>query len=250
MSSRHPLVAGNWKMNTSLPEAVGLASAIAAQAVDGVDVVICPPFPWLPAVHDALAGSTVALGAQNCWHQPNGAYTGEVSLAMLSGLCRYVIAGHSERRQLLGETDELVRAKADAVLDAALTPILCVGETLETRQAGHAEAHVARQLRAALDGRDAAQVDAIVIAYEPIWAIGTGVAATAADAEAMTSFIRREVESRHPGHGDAVRILYGGSVAPANCAEILGQPNVDGALVGGASLKADAFLQIAQAAVR
>ncbi|MCC6793328.1 MAG: triose-phosphate isomerase [Thermomicrobiales bacterium] len=247
---RRPLIAGNWKMNTSHREAVALASEIAAETVPGVDLVVCPPAPWLVPVRDAVATSGVAIGAQNCWPRPNGAFTGEVSLAMLAELCAYVIVGHSERRQILGESDALVRENVSAVLDAVLTPILCVGETLETRQADDAESFVATQLDAALDGRSAEQIAAIVVAYEPIWAIGTGVAASATDAETMSAFIRGHVDSLQAGSGDAIRILYGGSVTPANSAETLGQPNVDGALVGGASLKSASFLEIARSAVR
>lgn len=250
MSDRRPLIAGNWKMNTSRVDAVALASEIAATPVEGADLVVCPPMPWLAPVHDALSGSAVALGAQNCWPKPNGAFTGETSVAMLSEICRYVIVGHSERRQILGESDALIRDKVSAVLDAGLTPIFCVGETLETRQAGGAEPHVAAQLDATLQDRPTAQIDEIVIAYEPIWAIGTGVAASSDDAEAMASFIRAHVAAAYSESARRVRILYGGSVTPANSAETLGQPNVDGALIGGASLKAASFLEIARSAVR
>jgi triosephosphate isomerase len=197
-----------------------------------------------------LIGTSVALGAQNCWPKSNGAFTGEVSTSMLVELCQYVIVGHSERRQILGETDELVREKVTAVLNAGMTPILCVGETLETREAGQAESFVTKQLDVSLGDRSAAEIRACVVAYEPIWAIGTGVAASAADAESMAATIRHAVDALQPGSASSLKVLYGGSVTPANSSEMLGQPNVDGALVGGASLKAESVLAIAQSARR
>jgi triosephosphate isomerase len=250
MSARRPLIAGNWKMNTSRREAVALATEISAEPVDGVDLVVCPPTIWLALVSDAIGGTDVAVGAQNCWPKPNGAFTGETSVAMLAELCQYVIVGHSERRQLVGESDALVREKVSAVLAAGLTPILCVGETLQIREAGDAERFVVTQLDAALGERSADEIEACVIAYEPIWAIGTGVAASSTDAESMAALIRTHVESLHPGASERVRILYGGSVTPATSKETLGQPNVDGALVGGASLKSASFLEIARSALR
>lgn len=250
MSTRRPLIVGNWKMNTTREQAVALATDIAATPIPEADLVVCPPFPWLVPVSDALTGSPVVLGAQNCWPMPNGAFTGEVSIAMLSELCQFVIVGHSERRQILGESDEQVRDKVSAILEAKLTPILCVGETLATRQSGNANAVVAGQLDSALGERTASDIAGCVIAYEPIWAIGTGVAASAADAEEMASFIRGHVESIQPSAAGSLRILYGGSVTPANSEETLGQPNVDGALIGGASLKSGSFLDIAASATR
>jgi triosephosphate isomerase len=249
MSGRRPLIAGNWKMNTTLAEALALATGVRQNAIGNVDLIVCPPFPWIVPVRDVLAGSSVALGAQNCWPKPNGPYTGEVSPTMLAGLCEYVIVGHSERRQWFGESDELVREKVTAVLHNGITPILCVGESLETRQAGDAVAFVTEQLTAAMRGRSAAEIRACVVAYEPIWAIGTGVAASAADAEAMCLAIRQAIDSIQPGVTDAVRILYGGSVTPGNSRETLSQANVDGALVGGASLKVDSFIEIARGSV-
>jgi triosephosphate isomerase len=246
MSTRRPLIAGNWKMNTSRAGAVALAAAVAAEPVHGVDLVVCPPYPWLIPVAEALAGSDVGLGAQDCWPQPSGALTGVVSIAMVAEVCRCVIAGHSERRQSFGESDALVRDKVSAIRAAALTAILCVGESLETRQSGGASEFVSAQVRAAIEGRDAAELAGCVIAYEPIWAIGTGVAATPADAEDMAAVIRETVERLSPGSGDALRILYGGSVNAANSGAMLNQPNVDGALVGGASLDAASFLSIAR----
>ena len=245
--TQRPLIAGNWKMNTSSrEEAVALAGAIAAVDFDGVDVVVCPPFPWLLAVRDAIAESQVALGAQNCWYMPNGAVTGEVSTKMLSGLCEYVILGHSERRRLFEESDAIVREKIGAVLRAAMTPILCVGETLEIRERGDAVEHVTSQLVAALGGRPPTEVEACVVAYEPVWAIGTGIAASASDAESMAVSIRESIVEISAGVPHNVRVLYGGSVTPTNSAEILSQPHVGGALVGGASLDLDAFVTIAR----
>jgi triosephosphate isomerase len=242
------LIAGNWKMNTSMEEAVALATTVAAGASSASDLVVCPPFPWLLPVRDAISGSNVALGAQDCWSKPNGPFTGAVSTSMLAGLCQYVIVGHSERRQWFGDTDQAVREKVDAVLAGGMTPILCVGELLEVRQAGGADAHVARQIEEALGGRDAGEIQRCVVAYEPIWAIGTGVAASATDAEAMAQVIRIAMDAIAQQAGQGVRILYGGSVTPAKAAETLRQENVDGALVGGASLKAESFLAIATAA--
>jgi triosephosphate isomerase (TIM) len=228
---------------------LALASAIAAYRFDGVDVIICPPFPWLSLVRDALRGSDLKLGAQNCWYEPKGAFTGEVSVEMLRGMCDYVIVGHSERRQLFGETDAIVRAKLDSVLGAGMTPILCVGESLEIREKGGEVSHVVSQVTAALVSRSVAEVQACVVAYEPIWAIGTGRAASADDAESMAGFIRAAIEVVAPGVSDNVRILYGGSVTHDNCTDVLAQENVDGALVGGASLKPDTFAAIIRSAV-
>jgi len=246
-STRHPLIAGNWKMNTSHAEALALAAAIAAESVSGVDVVVCPPFPWLLPVKATLLGSTVSIGAQDCWPAPNGAYTGGVSTQMLQGLVQYVIVGHSERRQLFGESDDLVRTKVTAVLNANLTPILCVGESLEVRNSGGADNYVTEQLNSALGGRSESEIGSCVIAYEPIWAIGTGAAASSADAEEMAVTIRFSLDALCPDVSQRVRVIYGGSVTSANCVETLGQPNVDGALVGGASLKPELFLPIVRA---
>jgi triosephosphate isomerase (TIM) len=247
---RTPLVVGNWKMHTTREEAVRLAIDVAAGAVAGVGLAVCPPFPWLVPVGAALAGTSVALGGQDCWTAPSGAFTGAVSPAMLAELCRYVIVGHSERRRIFGETDDLVADKLTAALTAGLIPILCVGEDLQTRRAADAAAFVRAQLEHALARRAEDDVRRCVVAYEPIWAIGTGVAAQPGDAEEMATEIRSVL--RHIA-GDAVAehaiILYGGSVTPENAAAILSRPNVDGALVGGASLKADSFLAIAGTAV-
>lgn len=251
---RRPIVAGNWKMNTTLGEGRDLAGALKGPlaALQGVDAVICPPFTSVAAVGEALGGSSVFLGAQNCFYEVRGAYTGEVSPAMLADVgCRYVILGHSERRAHLGETDAVVHRKVQAALDHGLTPILCVGESLAQKDAGHTEQVVEGQVRAALAGLTEEQGAGMIVAYEPIWAIGTGRAATAAQANATIGFIRRTIATvlgREPA--SAVRLQYGGSVTPANAAELFAQPQIDGALVGGASLNATDFIAICTAAER
>lgn len=245
---RTPIVAGNWKMNTTLETAKALAEGIKAAGLDGiagVEKVLCPPLVYLPAVAEIAAGTSLQVGAQNVHWEEKGAFTGEVSTAMLKDFCSHVIIGHSERRQMFGDSDENVAKKLRAVLAAGLTPILCVGETGAERQAGDTQAVLRRQVAAALQAVDLPAT--AVIAYEPIWAIGTGVAATAQDANEAIAFIRSEVAAaKGQALADAVRILYGGSVTPANIAEIVGQPEVDGGLVGGASLDAASFAQMVQ----
>ena len=242
------MIAGNWKMNTTPQQAAALVSEMRPHldAVSDVLKVVCPPFVSLAPVAEALRGSTVSLGAQNMYHEESGAYTGEVSGAMLSGLCRYVILGHSERRQHFGETDDSVNLKVRAALRQGLMPILCVGERLAEREEGRAEQMVDAQLRAGLDGVDG--VSGLVVAYEPIWAIGTGRAATPDAAQAVMGSIRKTLEDLY-GREDAagVSLLYGGSVDPANAADFARQPDVDGALVGGASLEAASFVAITRA---
>lgn len=251
--SRQKLIAGNWKMNTSLAEAGSLATGIAdGLAADAVaQVVVCPPFPWLAAVRGQLAGSAVQLGAQDCSPFAGGAHTGDVSASMIAELAGWVIVGHSERRAGHGETDALVNAKARAALAAGLQAVVCVGEDLPVRESGNAVPVVLGQVVGSLSGLSAAELGRLVIAYEPVWAIGTGVAATAGDAQEMAEAIRGAIQA---GWDTAVagglRILYGGSVNPTNAHEILIQPDVDGALVGGASLQPDAFLAIVAAAPR
>jgi len=249
---RRPLVAGNWKMNLDRSGAVGLARRVAERArqINGADLVVCPPSVYLEAVGQALAGSPVGLGAQNMYFERAGAFTGEISAAMLVDLgCRYVILGHSERRQLLGESSDLVSRKARAALAAGLTAIICVGELLEEREAGRTRQVIQEQVTGSLAGMDGAQASQIVLAYEPVWAIGTGRVATGAQAEEVHRDLRNLLEERYNADVAAsVRIQYGGSVKPENAAELLAQPNIDGALVGGASLKADDFLAIAAAA--
>ena len=246
-----PFVAGNWKMNPpSVAEAAALASdaARAVAGIEGVARVVCPPAVALPAVAQAVAGSPVEVAAQNMHHEAKGAYTGEIAASMLAGLCSYVILGHSERRQLFGETDALVNAKVRSALAARLAPILCVGETLDERDAGLAESAVRRQLAAGLEGVAAGDADSVVVAYEPVWAIGTGRAATPEIAQEMAAVVRDQVAALLGSDaGGAVRVLYGGSVSPANAAGVADQPDVDGALVGGASLVADDFAAIVRA---
>jgi triosephosphate isomerase (TIM) len=239
------VVAGNWKMHTTPADAGELASTIASRTrVAGVTRVLCPPFVALAAVRDAVAGEDVAVGAQNVHHERQGAYTGEVSAAMLDGLASWVIVGHSERRRWHHETNEIVGEKVTRAIEAGLRPILCVGETLEVREAGAhvAEAIVVDQLLDALrpNAGEALAASGLVIAYEPVWAIGTGRNASGADAAAMAIAIRRELR-RFPefGWADEVPILYGGSVTAANIDQFFAEPEIDGALVGGASLKPD-----------
>jgi triosephosphate isomerase (TIM) len=243
---RRPVVAGNFKMNLLAAEARALAeelrSALEAEP-PACEVVLAPVFTSLHAVRDALRGSPIALSAQNLHFEPSGAFTGEVGAAFLVDAgCTHVIVGHSERRQLFGERDADVRRKTRAALEAGLTPIVCVGETLEERDAGLAEAVVLRQVGAALDELP---LDRVVLAYEPVWAIGTGRTASPEDAQAMHATVRASL----PGsHREGMRILYGGSVKPENAEALLGQPDIDGALVGGASLKTGSFLPIIRAA--
>ncbi len=245
---RRPFIAGNWKMNLDRASAVALAEEVAKEAagVEGVDLAVCPPSVYLDVVAAAVAGSKVALGAQNMYHQPNGAFTGEISAAMLCDIgCRYVILGHSERRHILGETDEDVNKKVLAALEARLTPIVCLGELLPEREAGRTMNVIRRQFNGSLAGVHAEQMARIVIAYEPVWAIGTGKVATPQQAEEVHLGLRKIIENRYNQEvAQSVRIQYGGSVKPENAADLLGQPNIDGALVGGASLKAESFMGI------
>ncbi|MEQ8847228.1 triose-phosphate isomerase [Botrimarina sp.] len=248
---RKPLIAGNWKMNTNRADAVALAKGVAAGAgeLDGVDLLVCPPAVYLSVVGEALAGSAVALGAQNAYFEDNGAYTGETSMAMLADIgAEYVILGHSERRHVLGETDSDVSKKARKALELGIAPIVCVGELLEEREAGRTGEVIKSQFVGSLDGVTEADIPSVVIAYEPVWAIGTGKVATPEQAEEVHADLRRLLAERYTGEiAGAVRILYGGSMKPGNAAELLSQPNVDGGLIGGASLKADDFLAIAKA---
>jgi len=249
---RRKLIAGNWKMFKTATEAVALAREIWAQAKEPgpVDVLLAPTFTSLHAVEDVTRGSAILLAGQNMHHEKQGAFTGEISGAMLKDAgCTHVILGHSERRQLFGETDEGVARKAKAAHEAELVPIVCVGETLAERDGGTTEAVVERQVKAALADLSIEQVTETVIAYEPVWAIGTGRTATAAQAQEVHAFIRALVAKTHAGAEAALRILYGGSVKPENAAEIMAGPDVDGALVGGASLVADSFLKIVKGAI-
>ena len=242
-------IAGNWKMNTTVAEATDLVASMRGplEEVPGVDKIVCPPFVSLTAVAEVLRGSEVALGAQNMYHESQGAYTGEVSPEMLAGICRYVIVGHSERRQLFGETDHDINLKVRAAAAAGLRPILCVGEQLPQREEGRAEEVVEAQLRSCLaQVRDAA---GLVVAYEPVWAIGTGMAATPEVAQGMMSHLRGALASIYgSGVAGGVPLLYGGSVNPDNVSDFLGLGDVDGALVGGASLSPDSFVEIVRKA--
>ena len=247
---RNVLIAGNWKMNKTADEAVALARALAAAVVASPqrEVLLCPPFTALAPVAEAIASSALRLGAQNLHTEARGAFTGEISAAMLRAAgCTHVIVGHSERRQWFGESDELVGKKARTALDASLVPIVCVGESLAERQLGEERTVVERQLEAALKGIEAGEIPRVTLAYEPVWAIGTGVHATPEQAQAMHAFVRAWLVSRFAAAGRAVRVLYGGSVTPANARDLLAQPDVDGALVGGASLEAATFLPIVEA---
>ena len=249
---RTPILAGNWKMNKTVAEAKALVHEMIPPLLEipGVDKVLCPPFTAISAVAALVHGTPLGVGAQDMYWEDSGAYTGEISPVMVAEFCRYVIIGHSERRQHFGETDETVHLKLLAALRHGLTPIVCVGESLQQRDAGETERWVTGQVEAALQGLSAEQVPGIIIAYEPIWAIGTGRAATAHDAEHVCGNVVRATIARLFGRdaADAVRIQYGGSVNPDNAAELMAQPNIDGGLVGGASLKAVDFVAIVRAA--
>jgi triosephosphate isomerase len=248
---RIPIIAGNWKMNTTVDEAVELVEAMlpALEKVRGVEKVVCPPFVSLTAVREVLKGGSVKLGAQNVFYEDKGAFTGEVSPLMLADLCDVVIIGHSERRQYFGEDNELLEKKLKAALKNGLEPIFCIGESLEENETGRTGEVLRRQLQPLSDRRYF--LAGMVIAYEPVWAIGTGRSATGQQANETTGFIRREVAKKHgDGVADSLRILYGGSVTAENITEFMSQPEIDGALVGGASLKAGDFVSITQQASR
>jgi triosephosphate isomerase (TIM) len=248
LPSRTPLLAGNWKMHGTRQEAIALAEGIkaAVAGVSGRDVLVAPPFTVLETVSRVLSGSKILLGAQNlCW-EPKGAFTGEVSAAMLRDVgCTHVIIGHSERRQYFGETDESVNRKVERAQADGLVPIVCIGETLQEREAGETLAVIDRQVRGGLKGRDAAAVRGLVLAYEPVWAIGTGKVASPEQAQEVHAYIRGILGEVHgQGAASACRILYGGSAKPDNIDELMRQQDIDGALVGGASLQVDSFIRI------
>ena len=244
---RRPFIAGNWKMNTTEAEAADLARGVAeATAGAPCDIAVCPPFPHLAAVRDAVAGSEVAVGAQDVFWEASGAFTGQVSIAALESYCRYVIVGHSERRALFGETDESVNRKTAAVLASPLDPIVAVGETLAQREAGEMADVLDRQVRRGLANFDLSA--RVTVAYEPVWAIGTGQTATPEMAQEACALIRSLLRELAGDVAGDIRIQYGGSVNPGNAADLLAQPDIDGALVGGASLKADQFAAIVAAA--
>jgi triosephosphate isomerase len=245
--TRTPMIAGNWKMNTLRAEAIDLARGIRARcdAVRDVEKVVCPPYVFLHDVRAAIDGSSIKLGAQNVFWEEKGAYTGEVSVTQLAEVAEHVIIGHSERRQYFGETDETVNRRLKAALGHGLKAIVCVGETLEQRNAGETNDVLVRQTRGALDGVDVPSQ--LVVAYEPVWAIGTGLAADGATAQDAIALIRSTVREVVGAVAADIRILYGGSVTPDNVAEFMGQPDIDGGLVGGASLKADSFAAMVEA---
>lgn len=244
---RRPFIAGNWKMNTTESEAVALARGVAqATRAAAADVAVCVPFPYLAPVREALRGSHVAIGAQDVFWEPKGAFTGEVSVPMLEESCRFVIIGHSERRQFFGETDETVNRKLVAVLASSLDPIVCIGELLAERRAGATEAVLVRQVEAGL--ANVPLSPRLTIAYEPVWAIGTGETATPEVAQRACAFIRGRLRLVAGAVADEIRIQYGGSMNADNAAALLAQPDIDGGLIGGASLKADQFAAIVAAA--
>lgn len=248
---RTPLIAGNWKMNTTVSEAIALVQAMLPdlERLTAVERVLCPPFVSLAHIKALIDASSVKLGAQNMHFPEKGAYTGEVSPLMLAGLCEYVILGHSERRAYFGESDEIVNKKVRAALGAGLKPILCIGERWEERQAGRTDKVITAQLRGALE--EVRDVNGLVIAYEPVWAIGTGRAATEEQANATIAVIRQEIERLYGSSvAQDTRIQYGGSVTPENIAQFVAQPEIDGALVGGASLKAADFVAIVRETAR
>lgn len=254
MSERKPFVGGNWKMNTNRTTSAELARAVVdgLTSVNGVEVAVFPPFPYLLAIKSILRdrGSSIKLGAQDVYHQPDGAFTGEVSIDMLKDCgVQVVLVGHSERRHVVGEKDELINLKTRAVLESGLACILCVGETLEQRLNGHTDSVNQRQIRTALAEVPGEQIDHLTIAYEPVWAIGTGKVATSADVQDAHAKIRKFIETLYGSESaERIRIQYGGSLKPGNAGEILAQPDVDGGLIGGASLKAADFVSLVKAA--
>ena len=252
---RKPFVAGNWKMNTDARTGVDLAERIASGSMDiasqKATVAVCPPFVYLQAVTKALSASSIAVGAQDVYFEASGAFTGEISPAMLKDIgCIYCLCGHSERRHVIGETDDLINKKVTAAIGGGLLPILCVGELLAEREASQTDEVVTRQLKEGLSGLSAEKLSAVTIAYEPVWAIGTGLTATPEQAQEVHELIRKLLGQMYDASlAEEIRILYGGSVKPGNAADLMGNKDVDGVLVGGASLKADDFLAITKAAV-
>ncbi|MFC6333281.1 triose-phosphate isomerase [Paenibacillus septentrionalis] len=249
--SRTPIIAGNWKMFKTVSEAVSFFEAVKGKAeVAGVESVICAPYTTLPALVEAAKGTSIAIGAQNLHFEDNGAFTGEISGVMLNDLgVKYVLIGHSERRQYFAETDETVNKKVHAAFKHSLVPIVCIGENLEEREAGTTKEVCRTQTVAAFQGISAEQAAQSVIAYEPVWAIGTGKSSTSADAQDVIGYVRSVVADLYDqATADAVRIQYGGSVKPNNVAEYLGQQDIDGALVGGASLEPDSYVALVEGA--
>lgn len=250
---RKPIVAGNWKMNKTVAEAIDLANALKRDLASckDVDVVLCPPFTALKSVGEAITGTHIDLGAQNMHWEKNGAFTGEVAAGMLRELyCHYVILGHSERRSYFGETDEIVNKKTKAALASNLTPIVCIGETLAERESGSTEKVITTQVRGSLAGLSPRELVECVLAYEPVWAIGTGKTASPQQAQDVHALIRRLIqEMADDAVSQSIRIQYGGSVKGSNAKELFGQPDIDGGLIGGASLEARSFVEIVQAAI-
>ena len=251
---RKPFVAGNWKMNADSHSSIDLAKRVASGSAEvaghSVSVAVCPPFVYLQSVAKALSASSVAVGAQDIYFESKGAFTGEISALMLKDIgCTYTLCGHSERRHVIGETDELVNKKVAASIGGGLLPILCVGELLAEREASQTEEVVSRQLKVGLAGLSAEKVSAVTIAYEPVWAIGTGRTATPQQAQDVHRFVRGLLAELHDGQlAEEIRILYGGSAKPNNSADLMSQPDIDGLLVGGASLSADDFVAIIRSA--
>jgi triosephosphate isomerase (TIM) len=249
--SRTPFIAGNWKMNKTIAEAEAFIAALLprAGAVDDIDVAICPPYTALQAMVDSARGSSVQVFAQSMHEADAGAYTGELSAPMLAEIdVQGVVLGHSERREYYAETDRALQLKVSKALETGLTPILCVGETEEERERGDTERKLRHQVQEGLEKVPAERLPEVVVAYEPIWAIGTGLTATPEQAQEAVAFVRALVADRDKAAGEAVRILYGGSLKPGNASELLGLPDVDGALVGGASLDPDSFARIVEVA--
>ncbi len=247
---RRPLIAGNWKMNGTKAEAAELLRGVKAGAagMQRVDVAVCPPFPYLYVAEEVLAGSDIAWGSQDVSEQPDGAFTGQVSAAMLKDFgCRYAIVGHSERRQFNGESDALVARKYAQAVASGMVPILCVGETLEEREGGKTEEVVARQIDAVLERSGVDALGTGVVAYEPVWAIGTGVTATPDQAQEVHAFLRGRIAQHSKDIAEGLRILYGGSMKPGNAADLIARNDIDGGLIGGAALKAIDFIAICQA---
>ncbi len=251
MASRAKFVAGNWKMHGSLESSVQLASAVSegTASLSGVGVIVCPVSAHIVSVNQAIENSSVKVGAQNAHHENSGAFTGELSASMLSDLgCEYLIVGHSERRQLFGETDQQVADKVEAALGHDVTPIFCVGETLEEREAGNLEAVINQQLSAVVQRVGIDAFAKVIVAYEPVWAIGTGKTASPEQAQEVHAMIRTMLSSHSTEVATAVSILYGGSVKPGNANDLFSQADIDGGLIGGAALDADSFIAICQAA--
>ncbi|MDH4238158.1 MAG: triose-phosphate isomerase [Phycisphaerae bacterium] len=252
---RKPFVAGNWKMNTDSHSSVSLAESIASGSSEiagrSVDIAVFPPFVYLPSVFKALNTANIAVGAQDLYFEQNGAFTGEISVSMLKDIgCTYALCGHSERRHVIGETDELINKKVAAAISGGLLPVLCVGELLDERKASQTNEVVTRQIKNGLAGLSVEKISAVTIAYEPVWAIGTGLTATPQQAQQAHELVRKLLAEMYDAQlAEEIRILYGGSVKPGNAAELMQQQDVDGSLVGGASLKADDFLAIIRAAV-